>query len=266
MTTFAVAPGAHDPLADEVAEIIRYGDAQRPRSKQEAPGPSTLGNTCDRALAYKGRRTKGVSKISDPLIAINGTAFHAWMDYAVNLWNVKNCAQQHKPNDQECSHDGRRYLTEVRVEFTFPSGIKGTGSSDCFDVPAGRVIDWKVQGLDANKQMRRGRPPENYKAQTHLYGMGMENAGYQVNEVCLVSIPRSGRLSEIAIWREPYDRKVAEAALVRYESLIKLPDQLGVDEDESRWSWIPTGANPPCHFCPYYRPGEPISSTGCPGV
>lgn len=266
MTNFQVAPGAHDPIADEVAEIIRHGDASRPRSQQKAPGPSTLGNTCDRALAYNARRTSGVSKVSDPLMAIIGTAMHSWLEYAVNLWNVKNCTHQHRSGDQECSHDDRRYLTERKVRFQYPDGTEGSGTADCFDVPAGRVMDWKILGKDSLATIKRGKPSESYKTQTHLYGLGYANEGYDVKEVCLVGIPRSGRLSEIAIWREAYNPNIAQKALARYEALAKLPDQLGVDEDESRWGWIPTGPNPACHFCKYFRPGEPVSATGCPGV
>jgi len=254
VTTFATAPGAHDPIADEVAEIIRYGDSQRPRSQQQAPGPSTLGNTCDRALAYNARRTRGVSKVSDPLMAIIGTAMHAWMEYAVDLWNKKLGYE--------------RYLTERKVRFQYPDGTEGSGTADCFDTDPNRlmVMDWKILGKDSLATIKRGKPSEAYQTQTQLYGLGYANEGYDVKQVCLVGIPRSGRLSEIAVWRVDYDPKVAQTALERYESLAKLPDQLKVEEDETRWGWIPTGANPPCHFCKYFRPGEPISSTGCPGV
>jgi hypothetical protein len=252
MTNFQVAPGAHDPIADEVAEIIRYGDSQRPRSQQQAPGPSTLGNTCDRALAYHARRTRGVSKVSDPLMAIIGTAMHAWMEYAVDLWN-KKIGQE-------------RYLTERKVKFQYPDGTEGSGTADCFDTERNLLIDWKVLGKDSLATIQRGKPSEAYKTQTHLYGMGYTNEGYRVDQVCLVGIPRSGRLSEIAVWREDYDPSVAKRALERYEALAKLPEQLGVEEDETRWGWIPTGANPACHWCRWYRPGEPTNGSGCAGA
>jgi hypothetical protein len=129
------------------------------------------------------------------------------------------------------------------------------------------VIDWKFLGRDSLATIKRGKPSPAYRTQVHLYGMGYTNEGYDVKQVCLVGIPRSGRLSEIAVWRESYDPSVAKKALERYESLAKLPDQLGVDEDETRWAWISTGVDRPnCQWCKWYRPGEPTNGSGCAGV
>lgn len=252
MTTFAAPKGGVDPVVAEIIDIIRRADAARPRSRQEAPGPSTLGHTCDRHLAYKSRRTRKVSQVGDPLIAIIGTAAHSWMEEAVQYYN-KTLGRE-------------RFITERKVKMWLPDDTEVQGTADCYDTDDGRVLDWKFLGADALKTIKRGQPSLGYVRQTHLYGLGYQHEGFEVKEVALIGIPRSGRLSDIVAWRAPYDPDIAMQTLDRYHGISKLPDQLEVDDDESRWGWIPTGDNPPCHFCPYYRPGEPVSSTGCPGA
>ena len=250
MVEFASPKGGIDPIVRDVQEIIRHATSLHGRSRQKTPGPSELGNTCNRALAYKSRGTGSVTAISDPWIATVGTAIHAWLEWAIIEWN------------KHIGHN--RYLTEKRVKVWLPDATEVGGTADCYDTERNLVIDWKSAGADALKKYR-SEPSEKYRKQIQLYGMGYQNAGYEVEQVCLVAVPRSGFLRDIVCYREPYDPKVALDTLTRYQEIAKLPEQLAVSEDESRWAWIPTGPDPECHFCNYYRPGEPISSTGCPG-
>ena len=156
-----------------------------------------------------------------------------------------------------------RYLTEKRVK-VWHGRYRGRRHGGLLRHRAQPCHRLEVGRCDALKKYR-SEPSEKYRKQIQLYGMGYQNAGYEVEQVCLVAVPRSGFLRDIVCYREPYDPKVALDTLTRYQEIAKLPEQLAVSEDESRWAWIPTGPDPECHFCNYYRPGEPISSTGCPG-
>lgn len=247
-----IQSGWQDELAREVAEMIREYETWTPRSQQKAPGASELGNTCDRALAYKSRGTGKSSRIGDPLAAAFGSAYHARMEKVLRAANRRIGRE--------------RYLIEQRLVVHLPDGTDIKSTADCYDTEKEEVIDWKVLGKTSADGIKRHGPSAKYKTQIQIYGLGMELVGKPVKRVALVIIPRSNPfLGEIFSWSAPYDRQVAEDALARYQSIATLPDLLGVDEDESRWASIGTGEKPDCHFCPYYRPGEPISSTGCPG-
>lgn len=100
-----------------------------------------------------------------------------------------------------------------------------TGSSDFF--LDGHVVDWKNPGKYSYDAMRLESlekqnqiPKTVYRAQQHLYGLGWENAGYEVKTVSLCVIPKMHNdPAKIKFYHEKYNRKVAEAALKRLEMI-----------------------------------------------
>jgi hypothetical protein len=245
--TFATAPsrGEHR-LAAGLRQVVRDADKYAQRSMQRALGPSEIGEPCARKLAYRMLDEARTNEDSDPWAAIVGTAVHAWLASAFEAANARL---------------GRiRYLVEKRVEIR--PGL--TGSCDLFDADEFVVIDHKVLGPTTMKAYAAGGPPPNYRAQAHLYGVGWANLGVPVREVALAMYPRSGLLSGLRVWSEPFDPAIAWAAIERHDQILALADTLGCERDASQYRHIPRAPGHACTYCAWLRPGTD-TGRGCPG-
>lgn len=188
-----------------------------------------------------------------PIAPLLGTAFHLL------------CEKRSRDMEREAE-----VLVEQPVHVGDVGGygpIKGT--LDRFDIKVGEVMDWKLVSLKKRdvfrrlyrKAMRDGLEAVvsdygaaqflQYYVQLCLYGKGMEDQDYEVNNVTLLLLPRDATVhvveSELTALSMPYDRDLAIYALGRagliYEKARK-SNELITDLDSA----------PECFYCSKYRP------------
>lgn len=247
--------GSDDPfgraLKTELTDMIRWAESTSPRSQQLAVGPSELGNACDRRLAYRIAGTDAVNTTMDPWPAIVGTSIHSWTEKAILRFMAETG-----------QHD---WLTEVRLQ---PDPLV-PGSSDLYKISTATVVDLKTAGTDVFKRIKRNGPPDGYKIQTHLYGLGHENAGRRVESVALVIVPRAGWLRDMYVWWAPYERGVAQAAIDRLYGLANRLLQLDILHNGQKFADILAEPGDGCVWCPFFVRDHPedlgASQRGCPG-
>lgn len=188
-----------------------------------------------------------------PIAPLLGTAFHLL------------CEKRSRDMERE---------SEVLVEQSVHVGDVGgygpiKGTLDRFDIEAGEVMDWKLISLkkrDAFKRLHRKFQRDGldaivedygaaqllqYYIQLCLYGKGMEDHGYEVNNVTLLLLPRDATVhvveSELTALSMPYDRDLAIYALGRasliYERAKKCDDLITALDSA-----------PECFYCSKYRP------------
>lgn len=245
--TFAAARAVTEhALAPVIRDVVRTADQQSHRSLQVALGPSEIGDPCARKLAYRILDHRRTNTDSDPWAAIVGTAVHAWLADAFLAANTRL---------------GRaRWLVETRLEIR--PGL--TGSCDLFDADTMTVIDHKVLGVTTMRRYTSEGPPPGYVAQAHLYGLGWHRLGIPVRDVALAFYPRSGLLSGLRLWSQPWDPAVAQAALDRHDSILAVADALGCEREPRAYTEIPRTPGHACTYCAYLQPG-PDTGDGCPG-
>jgi hypothetical protein len=245
--------GVAGELASSVIGLVKNTAANAPRSLQAAPGPSELGTPCTRRLGYKTLDWEPKpNKDTDPWASVIGISVHAWMAAAYAAENLRG---GHEPWDPAC-----RYLIEHRVHL--PGGI--SGSSDLYDRDTGVNNDWKVTGLDRLKEYRRNGPGPQYRAQAHLYALGMQLAGENPQHVAITFLPRGGRVDMLHVWAEPYQPAIAVQALKRYQAVRSFHITVDPEAHPERWGLLPT-ADAHCTYCPWLLPGSADLSQGCPG-
>lgn len=252
---FAGKSGGVNPAAVEIkrelSKMILWNEHESPRSKQQAIGPSELGDPCDRRLAY---RIAGAATINhpDPWPAIVGTSIHDWLEKAINRY--------------QSSVEDFGYLTELRV---YPDPMV-KGRSDVFNVKTGTVVDHKTTGTNGMRKVRKGEIPQGYRIQIQIYGLGHRRAGRDVKEVALVFYPRSGWLDDAYVWVEPYDEQVAVDALARMHQLAEHLVDIDIENNDHRYQNIEATPGDSCIWCPFYNKNlididTPASGKGCPG-
>ena len=220
--------------AEMVAALITDDSTSRPRSKQRTIGPSGLGNPCQRRLGYQHLNVEPASHGGDPLPAWVGTEVHKGMERIL------------EPLDD--------WTAEIRVYFP---GYDIYGTADAYHHPTGTVVDWKCTGAATITKVKANGPGQQYRTQAHLYGCGLAMQGHDVRNVAVVFIPRSGITAGIHVWTEPYDEQVVEDALRRWEAIGTVADAYGP-------AALGT-ADGPCNWCPWWQPGAPDITKGCPG-
>lgn len=228
--------------------------ARSKRDKQRRVGPSGLGKCCDLCLAEDllGIKRPGEND-KTPIAPLLGTAFHLL------------CEKR--------SHD-LEWESEVLVEQPVHVGDVGgygpiKGTLDRFDIRDGEVMDWKLVsrkkkgifehlhreamwgGFGLITKLEGAAQFLQYYIQLCLYGKGMEDRGYDVNNVTLLLLPRDATVhvveSELAALQMPYDRDLATYALGRAGLIYKKAkesDDLITDLDIA----------PECFYCNKYRP------------
>ena len=248
-----------DPFAAiikaELLSIIKWADRQNPRAQQATPGPSELGDPCDRRLGYRLAAVPAVNTEFDPWAGIVGTAVHSWLERAIRAWDDR---------DLIAAPD---WITEQALqidEFVL-------GHADLYSHKYQAVIDWKGAGPDVMRKFRKEGPPEGYKIQTHLYGYGYQRRGFPVDRVVLACFPRAGWIKDMFVWSAPYDETIAQAALSRMYRIAQDLVSLNVLKEGHGHRWEQLNATPSngCAWCPLYDPGRDpergADATGCPG-
>nr|DAE74575.1 MAG TPA: Exonuclease [Bacteriophage sp.] len=227
--------------------IIKELTKPSERDKQRKVGPSELGDLCERCLAEK---LLGVHKEekTHPLAPMIGTAFHLYLETTLGLED---------------------YLKETKVTVGTIEGygdIRGT--ADGFDTATGHVVDYKVLSKkkikafssatffdeDHNPEFYSDSLTEGqlkkYYYQMQLYGLGMENAGYEVNHTSLILFPRDCTVeSVISASHElcfKYNRKAALAVLERANQIFKWAN-------ENRDHIEDLDSHPGCYYCAFKR-------------
>ncbi len=238
-------------LKGRLIDMIRWADLQNPRAKQVELGPSEIGDPCDRRIGYRIAGVHGSNTDFDPWAAIMGTAIHSWLDEAVQLWMKE--------------HNSGEWATET----TLSINDFVQGHSDLYWHAHKTVIDWKGAGPDVMKKVQKDGPPDGYQIQTHIYGLGFERAGWPVEKVALVFLPRAGWLRNMYVWTADYDRELAEAALDRVAQIATQIIDLDIltDGNSHLWERVPAVPSNGCGWCPWYDPGRAggADGTGCPG-
>lgn len=229
-----------------ILQGIRDYSASRPRALQKEVGPSQLGNPCDHCLAAA---LAGWEKAQDeawlPLI---GTAVHALLL-------------------GEDSPYQRGWLREQRVQVGTAGGLVVHGNADLFHIPSGTVVDFKIVGPSTLNEARRHGSKLGYTRQIHLYGWGLDSAGYQVNTVIIAYLPRNSMkltgnwpprdgeptMPDAFFDVRPYDEQVALDTLARAEQLVHTMNTFAHVSERARDVFIdslPRAAG--CYDCARY--------------
>lgn len=230
-------------------------NAKGNRSAQKTLGPSEVGSPCDRQIAMKlmGIPPTNPQEGWAPFV---GTAVH------------RELAEMFEWANGGGAGSGR-YVTEMRVQF--PSTLVPYGTLDLLDRVLYMIDDHKLMGrYSLNKLIQEG-PSETYRIQLQIYGLGATLAGEKVKEVALIAWPRQeSSLDKLYVHVEPFDRKVAEAALARVERIaasvqeIRRPDGLGDTPSVMSAAQV-FEVGDDCKWCPFHLKNDKNFSRGCPG-
>lgn len=256
MSTATLGRGG-DPrlLFDELLHTIRAAIDDHPRSQQTRIGPSEIGHPCDRWLSHKLASTPEVNTRSAPWLPTVGTAVHAWLEDAFIRDTFAATRAGQEP----------RWRLEERVSVGTIDGQDITGSTDLYDTVTASVVDWKIVGKSRLDTYRRKGPGPQYRVQGHCYGRGWQRAGYDVDQVHIVFLPRNGELADTVWWSEPYDEQIAVDALARAEAIAMANTALGPAAPAAMAT-----ADSNCGYCPWFAidagtPGHPDLTRACPG-
>lgn len=232
------ANGDNQTRHNILATIVEH-DANRPRSKQTEVGCSSLGTACQRQLAYRILGVAGRHKHRFSWLAMIGTSVHAYLETIFS---------QHPD----------RYLAEQAVKVS--SGeVSIPGTVDLYDKHTRTVIDFKVVGDTTLNKARRGIVSPQYITQVNLYGLGLKQAGHQVENVAILFLPKTKELTDAAYVEKPFDETLASTAMARYAA-IRVATKAGATAKD----FTPTDA--PCMWCEWFDPNATDLNTGCPGV
>lgn len=236
----------------EVRQALIDWEHSRPRSTQVALGPSEIGTPCAQQIGRKLAARARPDAPHEPAWApFQGTAVHVAMAEVVQFWNA------------QLGRD--RWLTDTRV-LVSPE-MQLSGESDAFDLDNHMVVDWKHVGVTALKDLAaaraKGKSPaeqisQEYRVQTHLYALGHVLAGRRVDFVRVVFLPRAWKYDDAQEWTEPFDRRLAEDALRRYDQISKHIAAGGKVMD------LRISPSSKCWWCPF-RTGQTSDEDGCIG-
>lgn len=237
----------------ENREVVENASKRAPRSQQVHLGPSELGEACDRQVVGKLTRAPKLNVMSDPWPSVVGTAVHAWLEEAYNLYNEQNETQ--------------RWMTEQRV---YPHDDHG-GTGDLYDAEKKVVGDHKVLGDATLNNLKRSGPPRKYEAQLYLYALGFEKMGYDVERVALLAWPRTrSNLDAAYCWESPFDEKARALVDEVFADTERRKAQAAlVEQGLVTLGQVPATPGDGCNFCPLLRRGAEVDPNGpfrgCPG-
>lgn len=227
--------------------IIKELTKPSARDKQRKVGPSELGDLCERCLAEKLLGVHQEEK-NYPLAPMIGTAFHLYLENTIGL---------------------KDYLKETRVTVGEVKGYGAIrGTADGFDTATGHVVDYKVLSKKKIKAFSSATffdeecNPEfysdsltegqlkKYYYQMQLYGLGMENAGYEVNHTSLILFPRDCTVESVMSASHElcfkYNREAALNVLERANQIFKWAI--------NNWNILEElDSHPGCYYCTFKR-------------
>lgn len=227
--------------------IMRELTKPSKRDKQRKVGPSELGDLCERCLAEKLLGVHEEEK-THPLAPMIGTAFHLYLENVIGL---------------------KGYLKETKVTVGTIEGYGDiSGTADGFDIETGHVVDYKVlskkkiKAFSSATFFNEDRNPEfysdsmtegqlkKYYYQMMLYGLGMQNAGYDVHHCSLVLFPRDCTVESVTTASHElcfkYKREAALAVLERANEIFKWAN-------ENRDNLGELDSHPGCYYCAFKR-------------
>lgn len=249
----ATRDGDPHVLADELIWHIRDYLANRPRSLQTRIGPSSLGTPCARRVGHILAGTPSSDARPPGWLPGIGVAVHTMCEAVIARVNGLAATE--------------RFITERRVEVGIIDGQKITGTCDLYDTETATVVDWKIVGKSTLDSVRRKGPSPTYMTQAHLYGRGYAAAGFPVQNVAILYLPRGEELDHARYVVEPYDENIALDAIARADAIAQALRLVG-----------PAAVLPQleraddCRFCQYrLTPGradlDNLDPTeGCPGI
>ena len=220
------------------------------RSAQKTLGPSEAGSPCDRQIAMK---LMGIAPVNpqEGWAPFVGTAVHVELAKMFEWANGSGSG---------------RYVTEMPL--TFGSGVVPRGTSDLLDRVLFMIMDHKLMGRWSLDKLIQNGPSETYRVQGQIYALGAVLAGEKVKEVAIIGWPRQeSSLDKLYVHVEPFDRKLAEAALKRVENIAASVQQYGQGphsqlEVAQEFS---TDTKDSCRWCPFHLKGDKKFERGCPG-
>ena len=234
-------------MSEIYEDIIRELTKPSERDKQRKVGPSELGDLCERCLAEKLLGIHQEEK-NYPLAPMIGTAFHLYLENTIGL---------------------EGYLKETRVTVGTIEGYGDiSGTADGFDTATGHVVDYKllskkkIKAFSSATFFDEDRNPEfysdsltearlkRYYYQMQLYGLGMENAGYEVNHTSLILFPRDCTVESVMSASHElcfkYNREAALNVLERANQIFKWAI--------NNWNILEElNSHPGCYYCTFKR-------------
>jgi len=226
----------------ELMEELNAAMVYAPRSLQKRIGPSEIGEPCTRAL---------INKLMGTPEPERGPIFKAWVGTAMHA----ELERIFRASPLQLGADGPRYLLEQRVTIGQIGGVDITGSCDLFDTGSHTAVDWKSKGKTTMRNHKRHGPGQKYIVQLHCYGLGMVNAGHQVNTVMDIFMPRDGEFRDIFYHAEPFNPQIAIDALDRCNKLLTLAQTVGT---ATAVAMYPQCDDEFCDWCPNRKPfGSP---------
>lgn len=248
--------GGDQQLRDLLIDIIIDHENARPRSMQTALGPSEIGDSCPRKLAYKlSGFPEPSSYVDDPWFAIIGTAVHEHIGKSLEFDNARATARGERPP----------WLIEQRVTVSVGPDGSLEGSLDAYNWLLQRVVDHKVVGKTSHTKYAKKGPSKEYFVQVQAYGVGATNLGLPVEKVSIAFYPRFDELRRaLYVWTGPFQPEVVDKALNRLSIIRELVRQLNPFGDPRQFLKIKSVPSENCRFCPWFRPGDNSGMT-CPG-
>lgn len=200
------------------------------RTLQRRIGPSSLGNPCARCVGREMWATDNdVDGFEDDF------SMYPWLGTAVHAYLEREVFQT-----DDFLHEQKLYVGDVPLY----GAIKGTADlvhARATDTLPTFVGDWKIVGLKKIKSYRVNGAPKQYRYQAQTYARGCELAGFPVENIAIIFIPRdSGNINDIFIHEEAYQPEMAEAALTRAGAIYKAVLNDG-------WESLPS--DPDCWTC-----------------
>lgn len=227
-------------------------EASRPRSRQIEPGPSEIGHPCDRRLAHMAAHSPRSNVQKNKWPAMVGSALHEWVK------NVLEPIPAWAPEKKVEMDQGNTYVPSL------------TGSSDIYHHPTKTVVDNKFTSK-ATRDAAKREPSIGYRRQVNLYGIGWQNAGFEVENVAILYWPTDSKIDERYAWSAKFDPSFAQEALDRWKNIAKAAHLLDVNNHPKRFDSFEKSADA-CLWCPYYKPSENVNNSSfrtghaCSGV
>lgn len=245
-----VRPEIDSPEMVESELVNMIENIRNPRDGYDGIGCSEVG-TCAKRLIHKILKHRPPRQYNDRWAAMVGTFGHAGLERGMT--DAQERMQLAEP----------RYLTEYKVKCGYAAGSDIIGTADLFDTMSGTVVDWKFVGPTPLLKYKQNGPGNQYRVQAMLYGRGFALLGYDVRQVMIAFLPRSGALGSSRFkrgadgtpewenrgqrffWSEPYDESIALAALARLNGLYEL---LKMMDAETLLASFPDCSD---YFCPW---------------
>lgn len=235
-------------VRDEIRHAIEEGIRTHPRSAQTLIGPSEIGTPCDHKLGFKLGATPPYNPPRAAWRPTVGTAVHTWLATAMERFNT--------------SLGVTRFWVEQTVDVGEIDGTVIGGTVDLYDRVTATVIDFKVVGPSSLRSYKASGMPVGYRTQIHLYGRGLTRRAMPVDTVALLILPSNGELSDLVWLAEPYDERIAVAALARASRIAVAQRLAGADVVNANLSTT----DDHCTYCEWYRPGATDLTVACPGA